>query len=61
MRNPESGNNIPLNEPIHIYVPNVRKRLGLHPLREVISSDEESFSITRSLLCLNPTGQRAKN
>ena len=46
MRNPESDNNVPLNEPLRIHVPNVRKGFSFHPFREVISSDEKPSSIT---------------
>ena len=50
MRNLESGNNAPPNEPIRIYVLYIGNRLGLHPLCEVINTDVEPSSITRSFL-----------
>jgi len=48
MRNPKSGKKFPLNEPLHIHVPNVRKAFSFYPLCEVVSSDEEPSSITSS-------------
>ena len=48
MRNPESSNNVPPNEPFRIHVPNVRKGSDFHPFREVINSDEEPSSVTSS-------------
>jgi len=50
MRNLESGNNAPPNEPICIYVLDIENRLGLHALCEVINTDVEPSSITRSFL-----------
>ena len=48
MGNLESGNDVPLNEPLCIQVSNISKWLGFNPLYEVNSPDEKPSSVSSS-------------
>ena len=48
MGNPESGNNVPPNEPLCIHISNIRKWLGFNPHFEVVSPDKKPSSVYSS-------------
>ena len=49
VRNSKPGDNVPLDEPLSIHVPNIGKGLGFHPLGKVVRADEEPFLVPYGL------------